>query len=69
MTTLREIIEGFEFDKAQYDDPGGYADEKYYIKCEAKSDVLADVIYTLKKFEREIESAELDRFVQGKDRE
>ena len=64
MTTLREIIEGFEFDKAQCDDPGGYQDEKYYIKCEAKSDALADVIYTLKKFEQELESAELDRFVQ-----
>ena len=53
MTTLREIIEGFEFDKAQYDDPGGYGEREYYIKCEAKSDALRDVIYTLKEFEKE----------------
>ena len=56
MTTLREIIEGFEFDKAEYEAPMSYGDsEEYYIRCQAKADALEQVIYTLKQFEKELE--------------
>lgn len=55
MTTLREIIEGFEFDKAEYERPMSYGDsEEYYIRCQAKADALEEVIYRLKEFEKEI---------------
>lgn len=53
MTTLREIIEGFEYDKESYDNPGRYLDNEYYIRCEAKVDVLEDVIRILTRFDQE----------------
>jgi hypothetical protein len=53
MTTLREIIEGFEYDLSEYESPGGYQDAEYYVRCRAKADLLEDVIRTLKDFEKE----------------
>lgn len=53
MTTLREIIEGFEYELADYDSPMSYQDPEYYVRCRAKADLLEDVIRQLKQLEKE----------------
>jgi hypothetical protein len=45
--TVEEILELLRSRKADYEDPGAYLDEMWYIKCAAKVDVLDDVIDTI----------------------
>ena len=45
---LQKLLEYCEYQKKYYDNPGQYEDDEYYIKCQAKSDMLEDVISEIK---------------------
>ena len=44
---VEQILELLRKYRDDYNDPGGYMEEEYYIKCMAKVDVLEDVISTI----------------------
>jgi hypothetical protein len=45
--TVEEILELLRQHKEDYEDPGSYMEESWYVKCAAKVDVLDDVIRTI----------------------
>lgn len=42
--TVEQILELLRGYRDDYNDPGGYMEEEWYIKCAAKVDVLDDMI-------------------------
>lgn len=52
---MSEIDQAIDFVKTEIDcfrNPGGYMDREYYIRCEAKVDILEDVLYRLEKIKK-----------------
>jgi hypothetical protein len=47
MMTVEQILELLRQHRDDYNDPGGYQEEEWYIKCAAKVDVLDDMISTI----------------------
>ncbi len=50
---IKRMIEYVEGEIKSYSDPGPYNPEEYYIKCDAKVDILEDVLYNLQKLLKE----------------
>lgn len=51
--TVEEILELLRSTKEDYENPGSYMEEEWYIKCAAKADVLDDMIYAIKSCMKE----------------
>lgn len=49
MKKIDQAIEYVETELGFVKNPGGYMDSEYYIRCSAKEDILADVLYRLKQ--------------------
>jgi hypothetical protein len=47
--TVEEILKFLRERRDDYDDPGGYMEEEWYIKCSAKVDILEEVINTIER--------------------
>jgi hypothetical protein len=52
--TVEEILELLRSTKEDYEDPGGYMEESWYIKCAAKVNVLEDMIYAIESRMKEV---------------
>lgn len=51
----RKIDKAIEFVKYRIDDysrPGSYQEEEWYAKCEAKVDILEEVLYRLEQIKK-----------------
>lgn len=55
MSKIDKAIEYVEMELESYKHPGAYLDEEYYIQCDAKVDVLQDVLYRLKSIKDGVE--------------
>ncbi len=52
MSKLDEAIEYVEYEIAYYNDPRTYQSQEYYARCEAKAQVLGEVLYRLKELNK-----------------
>jgi len=55
MANTKKIDKAIEYVKSRLDDynhPGAYHEAEWYVKCEAKADILEEVLSTLERIKK-----------------